>query len=251
MNYGAFTVTFLDGQGNTLKTETVKRGNAATAPAKPARKGYTFNGWDKGFNNVTTDLTVTAKWKKNSIPPQPPKPISIKGAKVVLSAASFTYNGKVRKPYVKTVGGKALKAGTDFTVKWSNASSKNVGAYTVTITGKGKYTGTTKAAYRIDPAGTDLRKVKKAKKAVTVKWKKQKTRMSKSRITGYQIQLATDKKFTKNKKNVIVKGYKKTSKKVRKLKGKTKYYIRIRTFKTIKGVKYYSPWSGIKTVRIR
>ena len=45
--------------------------------------------------------------------------------------------------------------------------------------------------------------------------------------------------------------YKKTSKKVRKLKGKTKYYIRIRTFKTIKGVKYYSPWSGIKTVRIR
>ncbi len=72
--------------------------------------------------------------------------------------------------------------------------------------------------------------------------------MSKSRITGYQIQLATDKNFTKNRKTVTVKGYKKTSKKVTKLKGGKKYYVRIRTYKTVSGTRYCSPWSKARTV---
>ena len=76
-------------------------------------------------------------------------------------------------------------------------------------------------------------------------------KMSSSRITGYQIQLATNKKFTKNKKTVIVKGYKKVSKKVKKLKAKKKYYVKICTYKTVSGKKYYSPWSKVKTVRTK
>ena len=76
-------------------------------------------------------------------------------------------------------------------------------------------------------------------------------KMSKSRITGYQIQLATNSKFTKGKKTVTVKGYKKVSKKVTKLKGKKKYYVRVRTYKTVSGVKYYAPWSKSKTVKTR
>ena len=72
--------------------------------------------------------------------------------------------------------------------------------------------------------------------------------MSKSRITGYQIQLATNKKFTKGKKTVTVNGYRKTSKKVTKLKGGRKYYVKIRTYKKVSGTKYYSPWSKVKTV---
>ena len=58
-----FVVTFVDGQGKTLKTETVEKGKAATTPSDPTREGYTFDGWDKSFDNVTSDLTVTAKWK--------------------------------------------------------------------------------------------------------------------------------------------------------------------------------------------
>ena len=181
----------------------------------------------------------------------PCEPVSIKGAKVVLSAEKFTYNGKVRKPEIKTVGGRTLKAGTDFTVKWSNSRSKNVGAYTVTVTGKGKYKGTARAEYKIIPKGTGIKKLYKGKRSVRVRWKKQKTKMSKSRITGYQIQLATDRKFTKNKKTLTVKGYKKTIKKVSKLKGKKKYYVRIRTYKTVSGRKYYSKWSKTKTVKTR
>jgi len=75
--------------------------------------------------------------------------------------------------------------------------------------------------------------------------------MAKSRISGYQIQLATDKKFTKNKKTVNVKGYKKVSRKVKRLKAKKKYYIRIRTYKTVSGKNYYSGWSKVKTAKTR
>ena len=127
--------------------------------------------------------------------------------------------------------------------------SKSVGAYTLTITGKGKYTGVTKAEYKINPKGTSIKKLKKAKKAVKIKLKKQSAKMAKTRITGYQVWLATNKKFTKNKKSVNFNGYKKVSKKVAKLKGGKKYYVKVRTFMTVKGTKFYSKWSKVKTVK--
>ena len=58
------TVRFVDGQGTTLKTDTVPDSGAAIAPANPSRDGYAFTGWDKTFSNVTSDLTVTAQWVK-------------------------------------------------------------------------------------------------------------------------------------------------------------------------------------------
>ena len=87
--------------------------------------------------------------------------ISIKGAKVVLTKAAFTYNGKVQRPSIKTIGGKKLKVGTDYTIKWSNKSSKNVGPYTVTITGKGKYAGVVKVTYKIPLIHSNHMKSKK------------------------------------------------------------------------------------------
>ena len=147
--------------------------------------------------------------------------------------------------------GKTLKSGTDYTVKWSKASSKNIGAYTVTITGIGNYTGVTKATYKINPKGTSLKTPVKAKKAITVKWNKQSAKMATTRITGYQIKLATNSTFTKNVKTVKVKGYSKISRKVTKLKGGTKYYIKIRTYKTIGKTTCYSKWSKYKTVTTR
>ena len=178
-------------------------------------------------------------------------PVGINNAKAVLSANAFVYNGKVRKPAIKTIKGMKLREGIDYTVKWSNASPKSVGPYTVTITGKGRYTGVTKTTYKIIPKGTTLKTPKRGKKAVTVKWRKQSAKMAKSRITGYRIMLATNSKFTKNKKTVDVKGYKKVSKKIRKLKGGKKYYIKIRTYKTVNGKRYYSNWSKVRTVKTR
>jgi len=75
--------------------------------------------------------------------------------------------------------------------------------------------------------------------------------LSAKRVNGYQVQLAADSRFTKNKKLVTIKGYKKTSKKISKLKSRKKYFLRVRTFMTAGGVRYYSPWSKVKAVKSR
>ena len=59
------TVTFVGKDGETLKTEDVEFGKGATAPEAPAVEGYTFSGWDKSFDNVTEDITVTAIYEIN------------------------------------------------------------------------------------------------------------------------------------------------------------------------------------------
>ena len=67
----SFTVTFKDYDGSVLKTETVESGKSATAPSAPTREGYTFTGWDKSFDQITEDLTVTAQYKVVSSSTEP------------------------------------------------------------------------------------------------------------------------------------------------------------------------------------
>ena len=95
------------------------------------------------------------------------------------------------------------------------------------------------------PKSTNTKKIKAAKKAVSVEWKKV------SGVSGYEIQLATDKKFKKNKKTVTVKKQKATKTTVKKLKAKKKYYVRIRAYKTVNGKKVYSSWSKVKSVKTK
>ena len=80
-----YTVTFKAAggswqDGTTEKVQTVAEGNAATAPAEPTRDGFTFDGWDVNFNNVTSNLTVTAKWKENAPPPAETFTVTFKAA---------------------------------------------------------------------------------------------------------------------------------------------------------------------------
>ncbi|WP_163324831.1 InlB B-repeat-containing protein [Draconibacterium mangrovi] len=60
-----YTITFVDWNGTVLKTEEVAENGSATAPANPTRDGYTFTGWDVPFDNITSDLTVTAQYSQN------------------------------------------------------------------------------------------------------------------------------------------------------------------------------------------
>ena len=95
------------------------------------------------------------------------------------------------------------------------------------------------------PKSASIKKVKAAKKAISVIWKKV------SGVKGYQIQVATNKKFKKNKKTVNIKKQKTTKTTVKKLKAKKKYYVRIRTYKIVNGKKVYSSWSKVKSVKTK
>ena len=62
-----FTVTFVDYDGNVLDEQIIPKGSDAVAPDDPDNYyGYHFVGWDKGFTNVTEDLTVTAEYEINT-----------------------------------------------------------------------------------------------------------------------------------------------------------------------------------------
>ena len=66
-DYATYTVTFLDWDGTELFRENVAVGEDAKGPATdPARKGHTFNGWDKSLNGVTGDMTLTAQYTVNT-----------------------------------------------------------------------------------------------------------------------------------------------------------------------------------------
>ena len=167
---------------------------------------------------------------------------------VKLSKTAYTYNGKVQRPgvVVKDRTGKALKGGVDYNVSYPKGM-KNVGKYTVKVTFKENYSGSKSMTYSINPKGTGVSKVTAAKKGFKVTWKKQKTQ-----TTGYQVQYSTDKNFKKNNKTVTISKNSTTSKSVGKLKAKKKYYVRVRTYKTVKfggkSVKLYSGWSKAKSV---
>ena len=160
----------------------------------------------------------------------------------VSGVADKVYTGSEIKPTVTVkLGSTTLKNGTDYKVTYTN--NKNVGKATVTITGINKYSGTINKTFKINPKATKLTSVAAASKGFTAKWSKLTTQ-----TTGYEIQYATDSKFTKNKKTVTITKNSTTSKKVTKLTAKKKYYVRIRTYKTVNGTKYYSAWSASKTV---
>jgi hypothetical protein len=165
-----------------------------------------------------------------------------------LASEAFTYNGQARTPAVTVKSGtKTLTENTDYTVTYS-PGRKDVGTYKVTVKMKGsKYSGSKTLSFRINPKGTTLLDPAAASKAVKARWNKQLTKMETSGISGYQIQLATDKAFT-NKTLVTVKGRNIVSRKVTGLLGGTRYYLRIRTYKTLKGKNYYSAWSAKKSI---
>lgn len=161
---------------------------------------------------------------------------------VTLSATKYNYDGKAKKPAVTVKNSKGNKiSASNYTVSYSN--NKNPGTASVKITFKGNYSGTISKTFKIAVKGTAISTLTKKSKGFTVKWKKQTTG-----TTGYQIQYSTDKNFKKSCKTITVSKNKTTSKTVSKLKAKKKYYVRIRTYKTISGKKYYSSWSSAKSV---
>ena len=181
-----------------------------------------------GKGNYTGSISKTYSIKNNF------KKATISG----ISNKSYTGKNITQSITVK-YNGKTLKNGTDYTVSYSN--NKKVGTATVKITGKGSYTGTITKTFKINPAKQEIQKLTAKSKAFFVDW------AQKGSATGYEIQYATNSKFTSAKK-VTIKNNKTDKTTVSKLSGKKKYYVRVRSYTTVKGTKYYGAWSSVKNV---
>ena len=152
------------------------------------------------------------------------------------------YTGKNIKQAISIKDGNVLlQEGIDYKVVYS--SNKKVGTAIIKISGIGNYAGTITKKFKINPKGTPLNKLTAGKKQFTVTWKAQRTE-----TTGYEVQYSTNSQFKSGNKKINIKNNKTTSNIVKKLIGKKKYYVKVRTYKIVNGKKYYSGWSKVKNI---
>ena len=211
-----------------LNGKTLKNGTDYTVSYSNNTKVGTAKVTIKGKGNYTGSVSKTYSIKNNF------KKATVSG----ISNKSYTGKNITQSITVK-YNGKTLKKGTDYTVSYSN--NKSIGTATVKIAGKGSYTGTITKTFKINPAKQEIQKLTAKSKAFFVDW------AQKGSATGYEIQYATNSKFTSAKKVTITNN--KTDKTtVSKLSGKKKYYVRVRSYTTVKGTKYYGAWSASKSV---
>ena len=211
-----------------LNGKTLKNGTDYTVSYSNNTKVGTAKVTITGKGNYTGSVSKTYSIKNNF------KKATVSG----ISNKSYTGKNITQSITVK-YNGKTLKNGTDYTVSYS--SNKNIGTATVKIAGKGSYTGTITKTFKINPAKQEIQKLTAKSKAFFVDW------AQKGSATGYEIQYATNSKFTSAKKVTITNN--KTDKTtVSKLSGKKKYYVRVRSYTTVKGTKYYGAWSASKSV---
>jgi hypothetical protein len=198
-----------------------------TVKATTKAKGYTLK--KCSVCGTTTKTNYTAKL------------IAMSKTKVSGVKSTYAYTGKKLTPTVTVKYGKTtLKKGTDYTVTYKN--NIKTGKATVTIKGKGKYTGTKTASFVIVPKKAAVSSVKSAKtKTVTVTWKKD------TQASGYELVYSTSSKFSGAKKVTVSKNSTVTKTLSSLTKGKT-YYVKVRSYKTISGKKYYGAYSAVKKV---
>lgn len=157
--------------------------------------------------------------------------------------AAKTYTGKAIKPSVTVkYAGATLTKDTDYTVSYKD--NKNIGTATITVTGKGNFTGTKKITFKITPKKVTLSKAVNNKKGTaTVSWKRDKS------VTGYELYCSTKKSSGYKLEKTITKNST-TSYADKKLKKGKTYYYKIRAYKTVNGKKVYGSYSSVKSVKI-
>ncbi|WP_302789248.1 InlB B-repeat-containing protein, partial [Anaerostipes caccae] len=123
-----YTVKFQDWDGKLLNEQKVEFEEAAKEPKAPARAGYTFTGWDKSFNKITGEITVTAKYSRN-----PAK-----------ADSTPHYNAQSKKPGVESLNRKlpltkAVKSGRQIKVRWKKKKGAKGYVIYYSTKKKGKY----------------------------------------------------------------------------------------------------------------
>lgn len=239
-----------EGEDYVLEGDTGEISKPGTYSFTVRGTGSKYTGEAKFSFNVVKKYTDPSEGGGNTEKPEPSKPepseppkpeTKTQIADVYLSASKYTYNGKVHTPRVEVYGEDDDEVPTDQYKVTYSSGRKNLGSYTVTVTGINDYEGTIKKTYVITPAKMKTPSVKAGKKKLTVKWKK---------LGGgsqtYQIYVL--KKGTKKAKYYTSTG---SSKTIKKLSKKKYYYTKIRSYKKINGKTYYGSWSGTKKIKVK
>lgn len=176
-------------------------------------------------------------------------------SKVALSKSSLSYNGKILvKPAVIAKDSKGNQIGSEsYKVSYVSRSNnktinklKSIGQYVAVVEFKGEYSGIKKMYFCVKPKKPSVKSLKTGGRSITALWKKSKD------INGYQIVIASDKKFTKNKKSKNA-AKKSSACKFSRLKKGKKYYVKIRSYKVIKvngrKAKIYSDYAPAKAIK--
>ncbi|MCI7265063.1 MAG: hypothetical protein MR480_05335 [Eubacterium coprostanoligenes] len=104
---------------------------------------------------------------------------------------------------------------------------------------------TNNTATSVKPSTVKIKKVQSKKNSMVVCWNKV------NNVNGYEVQIATDKKFKKNKKSYLILNANLNKKTLKKLKSNKKYFVRVSAYKNINGKKINGKWSIIKSVKIK
>lgn len=186
--------------------------------------------------------------------------------KLTLNHSARTNNAiKVQWNNVKTATGYQVQISTKDGKKWSTYATLKAGVTAYTFKnlaagnnykfrvrfyikaedGKNYYSPWSKTLGSPTlPSGTTLTKLSSAKKAFNAQWKKN------AAVNGYQIQYGLKSNFSGSK-TLTVKNAKTLKATVKKLSAKKTYYVRIRTYKTISKVNYFSSWSKAYKVKTK
>ena len=232
-------------KGITEISDTSGKDNQSGSSGNGSASGGSASGGNASGGNASGNSTSGGTSGKSvASGPKTIKPV------IKLSKTKFTWNNKVQTPKITVMDGKTVLSSSTYTVSLPKGR-KNIGKYTIKVTMKGNYSGSGTATYKINPKGTSLSSVKAAKNSMTVQWKKQTVKMPKKQINGYQVQYSLKKNFKSGVKTVNVKGAKKVSAKISKLKTGKTYYVRVRTFMKVSGKNYYSGWSKVKKAKVK
>lgn len=87
-----YTVTFMDGEKVLAAFTNVPHGDTVTAPEVPKKDGKTFKKWDKGFSNVTSDLTINAVYDVDTFT------VTFKDGEKVLETQTVEYEAAATAP---------------------------------------------------------------------------------------------------------------------------------------------------------
>ena len=212
-------------------TNTLKQGSDYTVEYRNNLNAGTAYAVITGKGNYSGSKTVSFTITKKSM-----------AALDYSSVAAQVYSGKAKKPGVTIKNGAAvLVKDKDYSIAYAN--NKKIGTATITITGKGSYTGTKTITFKINLKSATLKKLRAVSgRKMTVSWKAVKN------IGGYQLQYSTSSKFKTYKTKKVKAGT--LTKTISKLKKGKTYYVRIRTYKKVSGKTYYSTWSKAKKVKI-